>query len=63
MQQAIKRQAASKIRGNEEDSGGKGGVNELIPSRKPRGDTTRTMTSKAHHNKFNNQLTIIGVGE
>jgi hypothetical protein len=42
---------ASEIRGEEEDSGGKGGMKELIPSRKPRGDTTTTMTKKAHHYK------------
>jgi hypothetical protein len=36
---------------------------ELIPSRKPRGDTTKTMTMKACHYNKNNQLTMIGVGK
>jgi hypothetical protein len=63
MRQAIKRQAASEIRGDEEDSGGKGGGKEIIPSRKPRGDTTMTMTMKACHNKNSNHLTMIGVVE
>jgi hypothetical protein len=38
-------------------------VKKLIPSRKPRGDTTTTMTMKAHHYINNNQPTMIGCGQ